>query len=298
MSWICFVRSNLWDMGYFDNGTIPASFVKIVMETPPNEKAAWFALMQWWVAHPLVGFSGTVASVVALGLYLYASAIPARELVITSDPAIAIVRGGQASSVDILYHGDKITTDVYARQVYVWNAGSDSIRGENILEPVGIVIHGATILETRIKKFSRPLTKIGAKIDGLNRVTFSWNILEHNDGAVIDVVYAAAEAGKIEGVGVVEHQSQVQGREYETPMTSVVQGWARILVMWVLGLLGVFLAGLAMWLIKSVIVPKQPLNIQSKILGCFFAIAAAFIAATVLRMVFHALQGDLVPPAF
>lgn len=200
------------------------------MEDPASqsEDISW---KRWWVAHPMVGFIGSVASVLAipLAIYLYLSGGPLRELIISSDPPVAIVRGGQASSVDILYHGNKITTDVYARQVYVWNAGNDSIRDNNILEPIGIVIPRATILETRVRRVRRQLSNIIATIDGGNTVSLSWTILEHNDGAAIDIIYASPDASKLSVMGTVEHQPTILVREYESARKLVLTNLAGII---------------------------------------------------------------------
>jgi hypothetical protein len=148
------------------------------------------SVVDWFALNPRVGLAGTVASIlgIPLALYLSIATQPTRNLTITSDPPVAIMRAGQASSIDVLYYGAKIKTDVYARQVYIWNAGNDSIRHEHVLEHIGIVIPHARILEARVKKVSRPLISlqlVGGTPD--DRLMLSWSILEHNDGAAIDV---------------------------------------------------------------------------------------------------------------
>jgi hypothetical protein len=184
------------------------------MATPPMNPNSGARRRQWWIAHPLVGFIGTFASLIGLPLaaYFYLAAQATRDLRITSDPSVAIVRAGQASPVDIVYHGEKIMTDVYARQVYVWNAGSDSIRRENVLESIGISIRGARILGARVKKVTRPLIKLVVVANpASNGLMLSWNILEHNDGAAIEVIYAASDSGMLAASGAVEHHNPRSG---------------------------------------------------------------------------------------
>lgn len=186
---------------------------------PPSPEAAksrW-AVAQWWIAHPLVSFIGMVLSIV-LAIYFGVSSKQTRELVIASDPAVAVVKAGQASSIDVIYHGQKITTDVYARQIYFWNVGTESIRTENVLEPIGIVIPHGKILETRVKKVSRPLTGITTAISSSDEVGVSWKILEHNDGAAIEIIYASPDASRVEAVGTVEHQRRLKVQESEVTM--------------------------------------------------------------------------------
>jgi len=178
-------------------------------------------LLHWFATHPLVGLFGSVASIIGipLALYFFVASQPSRELVIFSDPATTIVDAREAGSVDILYHGEKITTDVYARHLYLWNAGNDSIRRENILEPITLSIPHATILETRVRKLSRPLTAIRVDSSGGDAVTVSWNILERYDGAYIDIIYAAQKVSKFVAHGSIEHQRNLEWGEYDRRLT-------------------------------------------------------------------------------
>jgi hypothetical protein len=210
------------------------------------------ALVKWWIAHPLVGFIGSLASVLSIplaGYFFYASQA-SRELTVTSDPPVTIVKGGQASSVDVRYHGNPITTDVYARTVYVWNGGNESIRTVNVLEAIEVTITNATILETRLRRLTRPLTKMKVKQDG-NKILLDWSILEHNDGAAIDIVYAATGPGSLQVRGAIEHQSGLRFAEYETPRASQNSLWLQIMVYLVCGCFGIFMSVLAILIFRN-----------------------------------------------
>lgn len=241
-----------------------------------------------------------MTGVISLGALLYSwLVVPGpRDLNITSDPPVAIVKAGQASSLDILYHGEKIRTDVFARQVYLWNAGSDSIRRENVLEQIGIVIPHATILEARVKKVSRPLTNIAAKIDRSDRVTLSWNILEYHDGAAIDVIYAAPDASKMSAVGTVEHQPEVRVREYQAAREVTLQGWQRTVILSFMGGLGLFLCILALMLVKAVVAPKEKLRALQIIVVCIFITLAMLGGGAVLWRVLSFARTEVMPPVF
>ena len=110
-------------------------------------------------------------------------------------------------------HGDQdIKGDVTAAQVAIWNDGTESIRPENVLSPVCILLHpSVTILEAKIRKVSRGV--IGAAVnvsrltDGVVPVT--WKILEHNDGAVIQLIFAGSTETDIAVDGIVEGQPTV-----------------------------------------------------------------------------------------
>jgi hypothetical protein len=89
------------------------------------------SILVWFAAHPIVGFVGTIASVlgVAFAAVSYLAAIRTRDLSLYVDPSqTTIVKSGQSSDLHILYKGMDISSDVTALQVELWNAGKESIR--------------------------------------------------------------------------------------------------------------------------------------------------------------------------
>ncbi len=271
------------------------------METLPTEPSKLGWLPQWpWLSNPWFTVIGTLVGVIALALWLYGQfgGQRARELIITSDPPVAIVRAGQASSVDILYHGEKIKTDVFARQVYMWNAGSDSIRHENILEPVRIVIPHATILETRVRKVSRSLTNITAEIKDGNTVILSRSILEHNDGSAIDIIYAAPNASTVAANGTIEHQTKIRAIEYQLERNQLIQGWPRIVLGWLLIGLAIFLLIQMLRLLRWLMEPKNRRPTSQFVLGCVFLVIGTSGAVIVLWAVFTSLWANVIPPVY
>jgi hypothetical protein len=269
--------------------------------TPPTPtgKSAW--LPQWrWLANPWISVVGTFTGILGLAALVYSwiVASPPRDLLITSDPPVAIVRAGQASSVEILYHGEKITNDVYARQVYVWNAGSDSIRPENVLEPIRVMLPHATILETRVTKLRRPLTNITAKIDGADKVVLSWNILEHNDGAAIDVIYAAPAASKLQVVGTIEHQRELKVREYQAARDTAVQGWKLSAGYVLFGGMGVLFLILGLGLGASAVQSRLSRKLTASEIVSSFVLVTLFggLGAIAVWMVVNSMRNDVMPP--
>jgi len=206
------------------------------------------------MAHPLVTFIGTAVSIV-LAIYFGVSGKQTRELVIVSDPAVAVVKAGEASSIDVIYHGQKITTDVYARQIHIWNAGTESIRSENVLEPIGIVIPHGKVLETRIKKVTRPLTGITTAISSSDETGVSWKILEHNDGAAIEIIYASPDASRVEAVGTVEHQRRLKVQESGVAMND----YNEISRMGRIAFLGIF----CLFILMMIIVKIKTMSLRS-----------------------------------
>jgi hypothetical protein len=166
-------------------------------------------------SNPWIGLLGTIFSVVGVGLaiYFYIAGARTRKLTYTVIPVKTIVvKSGEASTLRVLHGDQELKGDVTAAQVAIWDDGAEFIRPDNALSPISVVLcPPAPILEARIRKVSREV--IGAAIgtsrlaDGVVPVT--WKILEHNDGAVIQLIFAGSPETNIAVEGTVEGQPTV-----------------------------------------------------------------------------------------
>jgi hypothetical protein len=174
------------------------------------------SILVWFAAHPIVGFVGTVASVigVVLAVVLYLAAIRTRELSLYVNPSKTnIVKSGQSSDLHVLYRGKDVSTDVTALQVELWNAGKESIRPEHVLSPIILETSPKVpILEARIRHTSRPITQTVLDTSNIadGKVTVSWKILEHNDAAIIQFILAGPPETSIRASGALEGQARVR----------------------------------------------------------------------------------------
>jgi hypothetical protein len=172
-----------------------------------------------WFSNPWVGIAGTIASIVGvlLAIYFYSAGEKKRELIVSNDPPFSIVKAGETGSIDVIYKGKPITTDVYVCRLYIWNAGAETIHRDNILEPIQIeLLPNAPILDATIRKVSRPVAGVVLDTSQMDKgiLSVSWKLLEHNDGAVVDVIYASDREGRVQVSGVIEQQPQVRTRAY------------------------------------------------------------------------------------
>jgi hypothetical protein len=183
---------------------------------PPSRVLRWFA-------NPWVGIGGSIASVlgVLLAIYFYYAGARERRLTFYVVPSkTIIVKSGMSSAITVSHEGQAISTDVTAAQVVVWNRGNESIRPDNILSPVYLqVLPPAPIPEIIIRKQRRPVSDItlGAMELSNGKVPVLWKILEHNDGAVIQVIYAGPPTSRLAVTGVVEGQEQVNETSFTRP---------------------------------------------------------------------------------
>ncbi|MGA3211615.1 MAG: hypothetical protein ABSD20_09925 [Terriglobales bacterium] len=184
-----------------------------------------------------LGLVGALASIVALPLavYLYEQSIRSRELVYSVNPVrTVVVQAGEMSRLHVLF-SDETQSDfcksgselsvknVTAAQIAIWNEGKESIRPGNLLEP--IVIHTTPpvpILEATIRKQSRDVIHLlldqSRSREGILGV--SWNIVEQDDGGVIQLVIAGNEGTLITVSGVVEGQREIHRYQYSGKIKS------------------------------------------------------------------------------
>jgi hypothetical protein len=166
-------------------------------------------------SNPWIGLLGTVFTVLGVGLaiYFYFAGARTRKLTYFVSPVKTIVvKGGEASTLRVLHGDQDIKGDVTAAQVAIWNDGTESIRSENVLSSVCIVLHPSVpVLEAKIRKVSRGV--IGAAVDASRLpdgvIPVTWKILEHNDGAVIQLIFAGPTETEIAVEGTVEGQPTV-----------------------------------------------------------------------------------------
>jgi len=162
----------------------------------------------------LIGFGlGIAASLVAAVVFYVLVESKSRDLSLYINPTkTTIVRSEQTSDLHVLYKGQSVSSDVTALQMAVWNAGKEPIRSEHILAPIVLSTSPRTpILEARIRHVSRSVVGIqldtGRLADGI--LPLSWKILEHNDGATIQLIVAGSDKITASIKGVVEGQRQL-----------------------------------------------------------------------------------------
>lgn len=104
---------------------------------------------------------------------------------------------------------------VWMVRITVWNAGSASIREGHILKPLSFKIgedgnSAIEIWEIQVQAVSRPETNFTVDATSIYatkeipHIPFSFDILEHNDGANIQVIYSSQSEIPISVTGTVE----------------------------------------------------------------------------------------------
>lgn len=169
----------------------------------------------------LVTFFGGLASIIGLFPTLFPWLVmPKPDLVYCVNPVrTPIVQADSQTHIGVTYDEEPLLgKSVTAVQIALWNRGRESTRSNDILSnPKQLTVHipsGCNLLETTILTNTRPEIKFWVEADpdftdGLpispreragRKYTFrlittnhtigvGWDILEHNDGALIQIIY-------------------------------------------------------------------------------------------------------------
>lgn len=182
---------------------------------------------------PIVGIAGSIASIIgfALSIYFFVASREAPELTYFVHPAkAAVVRTGQTSGLTVQFAGQNLSGDVTATQIAFWNAGRKSIRSASILRPLVIRTgNKAKVLEARVQKSTREV--VGLTLDNSRlssgEVGVRWDILEQNDGCVVQIIYSGDEKVRIEADAVLEGQPEIVRLEYARTLSTPGEEYTR-----------------------------------------------------------------------
>jgi len=203
---------------------------------------------------------GSVASIIsfALSVYFFSASREISELTYFVHPTkAAVVKTGQTSRLSVQFDGQKLTGDITATQIAFWNAGRRPIRSGGILKPLVIRTgNNARSLEATLQKASREV--VGLTLDSSHlssgAVGINWNILEQNDGGVVQIVYSGDEKVEIAAQAVVEGQPEIVRLEYARPLSTPSeqyarrQGWPERILGRVMLAMGILVLAMSGWL--------------------------------------------------
>lgn len=195
-------------------------------------------------SNPLVGGIGSVASVLGLAaaVYFFVASQRHRELRCYANPVrTPVVKMGQSSRLAVFHDDQRVATNLTAAQLVVWNAGTESIRRNEILEDALISVPKGKILEANIRSVSRELCNFSASIDDDGQLRLEWEILEKDDGASIQILYTGTPDDDILIKGVIEGQREISPKGIIGP-TEVLPGFHQLNTVSLVLTLGVLLA--------------------------------------------------------
>jgi hypothetical protein len=174
---------------------------------------------QWWTTHPLEASLISTAAGILFTVIFFLLTQKDRDVRFAVSPSpTTIVKAGQSSDLRVSFKEKEVDSDLSSVQIALWNNGKESIKRENILSgTVTITFQPKTrILEARVKQLTRDLVdfKLDTSDSSSGVLHCSWNVLEHEDGALLEVIYTGTSVR----VGV---DGAIEGR---VPIRSVMLG--------------------------------------------------------------------------
>jgi len=197
--------------------------------TPSNSPVfvRWFRDNPWWgLGGALLGAAGIVLTIV-----MYYVNKRDRQLVYKIDPTrTTIVDSKDAPAQFKVLYGDRsISGDVTAAQITLWNRGYEPIKMDNVERPVMITLRPShPVLECRISQTDRlDITQIKMDLSQAERgqIEMRWHVLEHNDGIVVQLVYAGSPDTDIQVRGTIEGQGDLGAQFQQTVNDWTIEGF-------------------------------------------------------------------------
>ena len=173
----------------------------------------------------------------AFALYWYFQSKQEREPSFCVNPARVRIVDTSVQvppQLKVLYKGRDLNANVSAATLYLWNAGKSPIRTEDILEPIKLELEpGCEIVDARVLTMSRPVTNFtrGEIAESAKNVLpISFRILEHGDGAALQIIYTGNPEAHVSVRGTIVGAGQPREIPLHPPASraSVVRGLAVI----------------------------------------------------------------------
>lgn len=153
-------------------------------------------------------------------IYFYYQSVSFREPFFVINPVRTVIVDSQHvnnSKIKIIdSQGKLINNPVVAVQLYFWNAGNQSIKKENILDDLIINIDNnqIRILDYKILKTSRKITNFNLLKVSNDKLKIDFDILEKNDGATCQIIYAGDPEAKIYVTGIIEGAKPIKNNKH------------------------------------------------------------------------------------
>lgn len=161
---------------------------------------------------------------IILAIYFYSETKTKRELKYYCHPVkTTVVKAGQTSALEIFFDEEKIDSDVTAVQVAIWNNRKESIKKDDILETITLYTEPKTpIIEAVVRKRTREVIDLRIDRSSFKEgfIPVSWRILEHNDGGIIQVIFAGSPDVEILAKGIIEGQKSIKQIKYSGKLKS------------------------------------------------------------------------------
>jgi hypothetical protein len=185
------------------------------MNTTTQQPGTPGKLKSFLIDNPWYGFAGIIVGIagILLSIYFYFAGQQNPDLSYSIEAVrTVLVQGGRPSDLSVLYKNAPIEGSVTSVSIELWNNGKKAVTAADVLAPLEIsLVEGHRILEAKIVAMSREITGLQLVEEALTKGTVGvrFKILEHNDAALIQLIYQGDAAVPIALRGIVVGQPEL-----------------------------------------------------------------------------------------
>ena len=155
------------------------------------------------------GLFGIIGTLLAVYFYYASEKEPDLTYYVSPTRIPILQQGNLLNNLSVTYQGAEIKGDLSTVEIQIWNQGKQSIRRENILKPITIKTpNGEKIYQTHVST-TRDIVGfnwINTTNNQGELLSFDWNILEHDDGIKLQIIYGGSARMPLLLGGIIEGQ--------------------------------------------------------------------------------------------
>jgi hypothetical protein len=158
--------------------------------------------------HPILVVGGYLMGIV--GLVMAYQAFEKPDICWTLGAPQLVVAPQEDSELAVTFGGGAITGAVSALQLEIWNHGNKPVRSSDILSGVRVTSGEGRVLKAKVVKQSRTLIGVEIFDAKTNGCSFRWEILEPDDGFVVQFLLAGSTNTSLSVDGAFERQRTIR----------------------------------------------------------------------------------------
>ena len=151
---------------------------------------------------------GVISSIISWFIYVKSKETKEPKCVYRTYREIHKLSQHHDTEIKVFYKSDEVDR-VYTTYVWFWNKGRKPVRNSDIPSEEGLVLKiidenlVLRILDFKLLKTSRKEINFSIKHMDSNSLSISFDFLDHNDGAVIEIQHTGSTVSKVEIEGVI-----------------------------------------------------------------------------------------------
>jgi hypothetical protein len=156
---------------------------------------------------------------VAFGVWSHFASIKEPAITYTVNPIrTTLAQAGDTTGLSVQFNGERLTRAVTSVTIGIWNGGRAPVKASNVLEALDLKLPtNNRILSAKVLKQSRAIIQFQLGTGAPNALEsrpqssahMSFNVMEHNDSAIVQIIYEGAPDADVIVSGIFDGQPAV-----------------------------------------------------------------------------------------